>query len=203
MRSLASLCSGVALVTCAGLLAACQGDPTGVNRELRPAFSVGGGNSSAAHLCQNAGYLKVFRSDGTPFANTGDCVSYAAHGGTLSQPLTFSNISMGACNSLTFGYTVNGVSTDVYNYPGGCTAFVSYPDVTVFVPAGSTTEVFLRDNTCHATFTQNSAHAVVTGTNPTQIAIADAGGFCESTSPSDPRPPTGGIGNLNVTETVP
>ena len=41
------------------------------------------GNSDAAHACQLGGYAGLTREDGTPFENTGDCVSYAAHGGTL------------------------------------------------------------------------------------------------------------------------
>ena len=196
------LIGAVALVACGGLMAACQGDPVGVNRELRPSFAVGNGNSDAAHLCQQNGFAHLFREDGTAFANTGDCVSYAAQGGLLSEKITFSNITLGACNDITFGYTVNGVSTDLYTKPYDCAPFHSYADVTVQVPVGSTVQVYLRDNTCSATFTQNSGHALVTGTNPYQIAITDAGGFCEATSPSASRPPTNGIGNLNVTETI-
>lgn len=196
------LWSAVAAFACAGLLAACQSDTTGVSRELRPSFSVGGGNSDAAHLCQNGGYLNLLGEGGSKFANTGECVSYAAHGGQFFQSITFSNISLGACNDITFGYTLNGVSTDVYNKPYDCAPFHNYANVTIFVPVGSTVEVYLRDNTCNATFTQNSGHALVTGTNPMQIAITDAGGFCEATSPSASRPPTNGIGNLNVTETI-
>ena len=41
-----------------------------------------GGNSNAAHLCQHGGWKHLVRADGTPFKNTGQCVSYAAHGGT-------------------------------------------------------------------------------------------------------------------------
>jgi len=42
-----------------------------------------GGNSAAAHACQHGGYKNFTRADGTSFKNTGKCVSYAAHGGTL------------------------------------------------------------------------------------------------------------------------
>ena len=42
-----------------------------------------GGNSAAAHLCLNGGYQKLVRTDGTGFRNVGECVSYAAHGGTF------------------------------------------------------------------------------------------------------------------------
>lgn len=42
-----------------------------------------GGNSAAAQLCQNGGYQNLVRTDGTGFRNVGECVSYAAHGGTF------------------------------------------------------------------------------------------------------------------------
>ncbi len=45
----------------------------------------GPGNSDAAKACQKGGWQKLVREDGTPFKNTGDCVSYAAQGGKL-QP---------------------------------------------------------------------------------------------------------------------
>jgi hypothetical protein len=44
------------------------------------------GNSGANHACQQGGYLALQRADGTGFKNTGDCVSYAAHGGVLFNP---------------------------------------------------------------------------------------------------------------------
>lgn len=43
----------------------------------------GGGNSSAALACQQRGFVQYVRSDGSTFASTGDCVSYAAAGGSL------------------------------------------------------------------------------------------------------------------------
>jgi hypothetical protein len=52
----------------------------------------GGGNSDAAHACQKGGYAHYTRADGTPFANTGECVSYAAHGGVL-MPIVPTSIS--------------------------------------------------------------------------------------------------------------
>jgi hypothetical protein len=44
------------------------------------------GNSGAAHQCQKGGWEQLQRSDGSPFANQGACVSYAAHAGEL-QPI--------------------------------------------------------------------------------------------------------------------
>jgi hypothetical protein len=52
----------------------------------------GGGNSDAAHACQKGGYAHYTRADGTPFSNTGECVSYAAHGGVL-MPIVPTTIS--------------------------------------------------------------------------------------------------------------
>ena len=49
----------------------------------------GGGNSANAKLCQQNGWMSLLRSDGTSFSNTGDCVSYAAQGGTLHPVFTF------------------------------------------------------------------------------------------------------------------
>jgi hypothetical protein len=43
----------------------------------------GPGNSDAAKACQQGGYANLVGADGTQFANTGECVSYAARGGTL------------------------------------------------------------------------------------------------------------------------
>jgi len=41
------------------------------------------GNSPAAHACQKGGYANLQGTDGTLFSNVDECVSYAAHGGTL------------------------------------------------------------------------------------------------------------------------
>lgn len=48
----------------------------------------GGGNSANAHLCQHGGWQDLTTSTGESFANTGDCVSYAARGGALIPKLT-------------------------------------------------------------------------------------------------------------------
>jgi hypothetical protein len=44
------------------------------------------GNSAAAHACQQDGYQDLTSEDGeTEFANTGECVSYAAQGGEFGE----------------------------------------------------------------------------------------------------------------------
>ena len=45
---------------------------------------VAGGNSDAAHACQQGGYITLRGTDGTIFKNAGDCVSYVARGGTIT-----------------------------------------------------------------------------------------------------------------------
>ncbi len=42
-------------------------------------------NSDAAHRCQQGGWEDLRGSDGTRFANQGECVSYAAQGGQLRE----------------------------------------------------------------------------------------------------------------------
>jgi hypothetical protein len=55
-----------------------------------PAGAATGGNSANAKLCQKGGWQKVFRSDGSTFANQGACVSYGAKGNTiLTAPLNW------------------------------------------------------------------------------------------------------------------
>ena len=49
-----------------------------------PALAKSGGNAEAAAACQEGGYLEWTDSAGNAFRNSGECVSYAAHGGTLT-----------------------------------------------------------------------------------------------------------------------
>ena len=70
MRLLLVLCAGLALTV---------GSATS---------TAGGGNSDAAKACQKGGWQNLVREDGSVFKNTGDCVSYAAQGGTLKPKST-------------------------------------------------------------------------------------------------------------------
>jgi hypothetical protein len=45
----------------------------------------GGGNSANAQACQKGGWKNLQSADGGTFANAGDCTSYAARGGQLSN----------------------------------------------------------------------------------------------------------------------
>jgi hypothetical protein len=73
--------------------------------------AAGGGNSDAAKACQKGGWQTMVRQDGTAFANTGDCVSYAAHGGALvpegSHLITFDEFPVGTL--ITTQYASDGV----------------------------------------------------------------------------------------------
>ena len=42
-----------------------------------------GGNSDAAHACQQGGYASLQGTDGTLFKNAGECTAFAARGGTI------------------------------------------------------------------------------------------------------------------------
>jgi hypothetical protein len=68
-------------------------------------------NSDAAHACQMGGWQNMVRPDGTAFTNTGDCVSWAAHGGALvpkgSHLITFSEFPVGT--AVTTQYASEGV----------------------------------------------------------------------------------------------
>jgi hypothetical protein len=46
--------------------------------------TAGGGNSANAQLCQKGGWQSLHTSTGGAFKNQGDCVSYAAKGGTIA-----------------------------------------------------------------------------------------------------------------------
>jgi hypothetical protein len=64
--------------------------------------SAGGGNAANATLCQNGGWQSLLRSDGSSFTSEGDCVSYAALGGTLQGTYPRARADC-ARSSVTFG----------------------------------------------------------------------------------------------------
>ena len=172
-----------------------------------PLFSMDG-NSDAAQACQKDGYQNLFRTDGTSFENVGDCVSYAAQGGTLAtrRTATLTNVLFDACNGLTLGYELDGVGHDLETKPEGCFSRVG-SDQTIHYLSTQTLRTFLRDESCNGwTFFEDGNHATVTGSNPYEVKFADGGGFCEA-GPDVPRPPGGASGdptrgNLNLTKTI-
>jgi hypothetical protein len=150
----------------------------------------GGGNSAAAHACQQGGYLALVGSGGETFRNTGECVSFAAHGGTFATGIivpagatvTFDDPTLSACNELTWGYNVGSGDTSLGGKPFGCLTEVE-ADTTVGPFATAVVlRVFLTDHTCaDTTYYSDGDHAHVTSTSASSwtVDIADAGGFCE------------------------
>jgi hypothetical protein len=74
-----------------------------------------GGNSENAKLCQKGGWMDVQGSDGTQFANQGECVSFGAHGGTIVPKPTctagsenFSDDALGSQPTAFAGGTIDG-----------------------------------------------------------------------------------------------
>ena len=156
----------------------------------------GGGNSAAAHACKDGGYVDLVGSGGETFRNTGECVSFAARGGTfMTTPppptgivvpaggtVTFDDPTLSACNSLLWGYAIDATNVALGGKGFGCITFTD-PDVTVG-PFATTVvlRVFLTDELCGGTtYFSDGDHAVTTQSSPTtwEVDIADAGGFCE------------------------
>ena len=98
---------------------------------------------------------------------------------------SFTNVQFGACNSLSWGYQLNGGANQVQaTFPGGCgTGSASNVTIGPFTTP-RTLRVFLTDNTCHVTYYSDGTpvdHVIVSGSNPYSLRFADAGGFCERT----------------------
>lgn len=89
-----------------------------------PALAQDPGNSGAAHACQQGGYQDLRRADGTSFKNAGDCVSYAAQGGSLLAPPDLTTSKTCAPTSIASGGTVTCTIT-VTNAAGAAPALVS------------------------------------------------------------------------------
>src|SRR5207245_2313985 len=92
-------------------------------------------------------------------------------------------VPFGACNSLTWGYQLNGgANQNQFTFPGGCGSAPG-PNVTIGpFTTPQTLRVFLSDNTCGAIYYSDGLpvdHVIVSGSNPYSLRWADAGGFCE------------------------
>lgn len=104
------------------------------------------GNSGSAHACQHGGWQSLRGSDGTTFKNQGQCVSYAARGGTFAAPATV------AVGSPAFGhYTAPPCSEPGYVVPIGSGGAYYYPVTgSGFQPGASvtTTTTFTAHGSC-------------------------------------------------------
>lgn len=188
----------------------------GVGALATAAHGVWEGNSAAAQACQHDGYKALVGTNGG-FRTVGECVSYAAHGGSFVTPqpgefllpagetATLSDtVFARACNRLTYGYALdNGSTTVVGSKPPGCST-ISQPDATIGpFETAVIVRLFLTDNTCSQTYYSDGNHALTSGSNPYEVDIMDAGGFCEAPE-GTPRSPAdfGGLGNLSTTLTI-
>jgi hypothetical protein len=173
-----------------------------------PQIAAANGNSAAAHACQKGGYLGLVGANGETFSNTGQCVSFAAHGGEFAtegiivpagMTVTLTNTVLSACNGLTYGYEINfGDDIDVGGKAPGC-ATEAEPDTTIGpFPTAVILRLYLVDNTCgdDPKYYSDGDHARVTpDVDGYTVDIADAGGSCEAID--SPRPP-GINGNLHT-----
>src|SRR5579884_490779 len=103
-----------------------------------PAIGHAQGNSDAAPACQQGGYQNLQGTDGTTFKNTGQCVSYVAHGGTL-EPRNSCTVVSGTngcltLNGLTIGYykdssygTISLSGAFSFSPVTGCGAYYDFP----------------------------------------------------------------------------
>ncbi len=125
------------------------------------------GNSDAAHACQQGGYANYARADGTTFANTGECVSYAADGGRLVRILHPA-------------ITATETTTTIF----GTTGFVIVVSGTGFTPGGTVSLdlTFLRNGTVVGSLTGNdSTTATATGAiGPYQLNYQNPAFPCSS-----------------------
>jgi hypothetical protein len=101
----------------------------------------------------------------------------------IGSTASFTNVLFGACNSLTWGYQLNGgANQNQFTFPGGCGSGTG-PNVTIgpFATA-QTLRVFLTDNHCGVTYYSDGTpvdHVIVSGSNPYSLRWSDGGGFCE------------------------
>jgi hypothetical protein len=183
-----------------------------------------GGNSDAAHACQQGGYLSMVGSDGTTFKNVGACVSHAAKGGTFAtgiiipagQVATLVNPhwALGPCDRLTWGYQLNlGALVPLGSKPVGCFN-ATFPNTTIGPFATATLlRIFLTDTgtglpgsggSCDFTYFSDGVHALVTGTNPYTVDIRDSF-FCtlDPETPYTPYQPSApGLGNISLVVSI-
>lgn len=163
--------------------------------------------------CLHGGYLYLVGSDGTTFANTGQCVSYAAKGGTFYTGIVIpaghvatisSAYFAGACDSLEYGYQLDlGQNVQLGSYPGSCgSPPVSAPGAILGpFPTAEALRIYLEDTAgCDYTYySDDRTHASVTRSGSTYSVKMYDSYFCAS-PPNTTFPPHGE--NLGVTVTV-
>ena len=138
----------------------------------------GGGNSNAAHACQQGGYANLvggtmsLPDTSVTFTNTGQCTSYAAHGGTLWQPVSTTTFKIDATNpewqDTGINIPANGAAiiSTVNDGGGTCDQFAG-PSPN-FCDIGS---LFICHNQCLANTNWYSAIGEVDSGNPFAVFV--------------------------------
>lgn len=157
-------------------------------------------------LLQGIGAPNIHRVPTLPLAEASEAPLLVSSTGGFVLPAgetaTLSNTLLGyACNALTYGYQLRGGTfTALGSKPYGCTA-VPQADATIG-PHETSVEfvLILNDDTCGHSFDSTGGHALVTGDNPYEVDISDAGFYCEA--PAGTTRPPGSSGNLSTTVTI-
>ena len=177
--------------------------------------SAADGNAAAAKACQKDGYLRLVGADGTTFTTVGACVSFAARGGTFATGMVIpaghtanlSDVEFGdfttncPTDPLAYGYELNlGAAIQLATGGGGCS---HAPDVVIGPFATATLlRLWLTDSYGPVyTFYSDGSHALVSGTSPWRVSIADSYMGLKGPDVSVPIPGPG-LGNFNVTVTI-
>lgn len=171
------LTSAAALLALTGLGACDAPQAVGAPTSSGISSFVGGGNSSAAHLCYQGGWQHLATADGTPFTSVGDCVSYAAHGGTPGPllPVITSFVFDGLANHCVpidgnGGGSINAVFTAIFS---GGTGTITNPAGAVFpVVSGVATEAGPIGSGNYVLTVTNGGGSVTSSLNP----LGDSGG---------------------------
>lgn len=206
--ALRKLCGSVLMVGTLGLLGASA-----------PALAApGGGNSDAAHACQQGGYLSMLGTGGETFTSAGECARFAARGGTFrtgiiipaGQTATLSDARWtdGPCDALAFGYQIDfGANVELGRKPAGCgnPAIPGQPTVVGPFPTAVLLRVYLNDTgifrQCGYTVYSDGVRALVVGTNPYDVSIKDSVNCSHGPDvPAHLSEP--GSGNLEVLVTI-
>jgi hypothetical protein len=99
---------------------------------------------------------------------------------------SFTNITFGACNSLTWGFQLNGgPNMAQFTFGGGCGSATARSMTIGPFATPTTLRVFLTDNHCGFTYYSDGTpvdHVIVSGSDPFSLRFADSGGFCERTT---------------------
>src|SRR5438477_1193477 len=165
----------------------------------------GGGNSGAAAACQQDGWQSLYRSDGTGFTNTGDCVSYAARGGTLQtqcQPGSWSPTGVTPCTPAGVGYYVDTAGATAQTpCPVGTTTAGTGPTTAADCVSAGPTITSATWTSC-ASFTINGS-GFTGATKVTTNTLGDVAFTVVSDSEIDATTPFFGFSGMSVSVTTP